>query len=256
MSTSAPIASSNEHSSSAAFHAVPCSALPAAAATATSLVSSAAADAPRAVLQAHLQRSERAVAPRAEQEAERAAAPAETDVLQRRQLVDGGDEEGRAGDPAAGTIPGEHVACGALSGQRDRERQRSGAGPGEEIAARKEEGRERRSCLGHARVEGDRRRDGGEHHCGHHHDPDAREPAERAESGPGAVVHAAHLIECPPPAERGEREEQGDERESRANCCQGWSESRGSGGDQALRRPRRTRRSRARSCPRIGCRTR
>ena len=42
-------ASSSEHSSSAAFHAVPCSALPASLAAPTSVVSSAAADAPRAV---------------------------------------------------------------------------------------------------------------------------------------------------------------------------------------------------------------
>ena len=50
------------------------------------------------------------VAPGAEQEAERAAALAEADVLQRRQLVDRGDDQRRARDPAARAVPGEDVA--------------------------------------------------------------------------------------------------------------------------------------------------
>src|SRR5947209_9068548 len=53
------------------------------------------ADAPSTVLDAHPQPARGSVAPGAEQEAEWAAAFPEADVLQRRQFVNGGDDEGR-----------------------------------------------------------------------------------------------------------------------------------------------------------------
>jgi hypothetical protein len=41
-------------------------------------------------------------------------------------------------------------------------------------------------------------------------DPDAEEPPEPPETGPGPTVHAAHLIARPPPADAGEGEEDDD----------------------------------------------
>ena len=66
--------------------------------------------------------------------AERAAAFAEADVLERRQLVDRRDDERRARDPSPGAIPGEHVARGPAAGRRDREGERPGDAPRDEIA--------------------------------------------------------------------------------------------------------------------------
>src|SRR6266545_2981669 len=61
----------------------------------------AAADTPGAVPHSHPERAGPPVAPRAEQYAKRAAALAQTRILERRKLVDGGGDEGRSGDPAA-----------------------------------------------------------------------------------------------------------------------------------------------------------
>ena len=55
-------------------------------------------------------RARPAVAPGPQERAERAAALAEADVLQRCELVRRGDDEGGAGSPSAGAVPGEHVA--------------------------------------------------------------------------------------------------------------------------------------------------
>ena len=205
-----------------------------------------------------------AAAPGAEQEAERAAAFPEADVLERRQLIDGRDEERRAGDPPARAIPGEHVAGDRAPGKPDRERERPDRSPREEIARREEERRKRRALSGHARIERDRRRDRREHHRGHHHDPDAEEPAQRSETGPRAVVHAPHLVERPPPADAGEGEKPSDEPEPGARGRKGRSKTCAAGAvivcvrgaDHGLKRPRRTRTSRDRSCPRTRCRRR
>src|SRR5436309_3146155 len=75
------------------------------------------------------------VAPGAEQEPERAAALAEADVLQRRQLVDGGDEQRRARDPATASIPGQRIPCDAPASQREEEGEDTRGSPGREIAA-------------------------------------------------------------------------------------------------------------------------
>ena len=95
-------------------------------------------------------------------------------VLERRQLVDGRDDERRNRDPPPGPIPGEHVARETAAGRRGREGEHSGDAPRHEIAGREEERRKRRALPGHAGVQGDGRRDGREHHRGHHHDPRRR----------------------------------------------------------------------------------
>ena len=72
----------------------------------------AAADAPGAVSEPHLQSPDRPVAPGAEQEPERAPALPEADVLERRQLVDGGCE--------TGSLPRSSVPRGSRRGRRSR----------------------------------------------------------------------------------------------------------------------------------------
>ena len=59
----------------------------------------------------HPEGAEGAGSPRPEQEGQRVAAAAEARVLERRELVEGGDQEGRTGDPAAGRVPGEKTAA-------------------------------------------------------------------------------------------------------------------------------------------------
>ena len=103
------------------------------------------ADAPGTVLGAHPQRARPAVAPRAEEEAERAAALPEADVLQRRQLVDGRDDERGACRPSTGAVPREDVTRDRVHDRADREHDHAGGGPGDEIARREQERRQRRS---------------------------------------------------------------------------------------------------------------
>ena len=118
------------------------------------------------------QRAGPAVAPGAEQEAERAAALPEADVLERRQLVDGRDDERRPGDPAPRPIPREHVAGERLPATANATRRPPR--PDDEVARREQQRRQRRALPRHARVQRHRRRDRREHHRRHHHDPRRR----------------------------------------------------------------------------------
>src|SRR3954469_8969118 len=190
----------------------------------------AAADAPRAVPGAHLQRAGRAAAPRAEEGPERAAALPEAHVLQRRQLVGRRHQQRRPGDPPPGAVPRQDVAGDRAAGPRDGVRGDAGGAPDDEVAG----GEEQRGqpVRRHARVQRDRRRERREHHRGHHHDPDADEPAERPERGPGPLVHALHAVRGRPPADGGDRAEERHEAEARA----GRGERRRAGGIAPRRR--------------------
>jgi len=55
------------------------------------------------------------------------------------------------------------------------------------------------------------RRERREHHRGHHHQPADREPAEPAELGARASVHAGHAIGGQRPRGGGDREQDGAE---------------------------------------------
>ena len=186
----------------------------------------------------------------------------EADGLQRREFVGGGDREGSARHPSARAIPGQHVAEEATAGIGDAEREQSSCRPGQEITGREDERGNRRPPLRHLRVQSDRRRDGREHHRGHHHEPDAEEPAECPEGGARSLVHAAHAIDRRPPGESGEREQQRDEPEPTACRREGRPQTTTVGGSRvrrcrhSLRRPRRIAMRTRRTCPRTRCRTR
>src|SRR6266542_950997 len=225
-------------------------------------ISPAAADAPRTGLRTHLERSGETAAPGPDQEPQRAPALSQADVLERGELVERRDDEDAAGEPTSGPVPGELVAEQAAPEIRESEREDSGGGPRQQIAGGEDERRERFPASRHAGVERDRRRDGGEHHRGHHHDPDADEPSERSEVRAGAVIHAAHAIDREPPGRGGESEQQNDQPEARAYSGQRRHEPRGPGGsrvrglDHCLRRPRRTGTSTGPSSPRTRSRRR
>src|SRR6185295_18257963 len=100
------------------------------------------------------------------------------------------------------------------AGLRDGKSRRSGARPRHQVAGSEQERRD--AIPGHPRVQGHRRRQRREHHRGHHHDPHAQEPAERSQSGPRPVIHAAHAIDGRPPPDHGEGEQQRDDASARA----------------------------------------
>ena len=194
--------------------------------------------------------------PGAEQEAEWTPTLPQADVLERRQLVDGGNSQGHPRDPATGAIPCEQVTRDASAGGRTCKGNHSDARPRDEIAGSEKERCDRRAALCHARVERDRRRYGRKHHRRHHHDPHSDKPGERPEIRPRPTVHALHLVDRPPPAHCGESEEERDEPEPGTRGGEGGRESAGARsafvcrGDQALRRPTRTRRSTVPTYPR------
>ena len=123
------------------------------------------------------------------------------------------------------------------------------ARPRQQIAGGEEERAtaDRRSVI--LRVERDRRGDRREHHRGHHHDPDGEEPAERAEAAstarrPSPAICARRSTTSHTPAMA--KSSATSPSRARAAAKAGAEAAAGSrvfvgGGDQALRRPRRTR---------------
>ena len=224
----------------------------------------AAADAPGAVPRAHPQRARPAVAPRAEQEAERAAALAEADVLERRQLVDGRDEERRAGDPAAGAVPREHVARERGSRPRAIAKATTPAPAQVSEVARGEQ--QRRAAASAACVMREYSATVGATDGNiiaaiiTTQTPRNQPNVPRPVHGPSSMPRIWSTVHHQPSA--GEREEQRDEPEPGARGGERRGETRAArrgsaaDGDHRVRRPRRTRTSTARSCPRTRCRRR
>src|SRR5436309_2054226 len=83
--------------------------------------------------------------PRTEQYAQRAAALAEADVLQGRDLVDRGHDQGGTGKSAPCTAPRERVPPDRRRGHADHVGDRAGGGPGEQISAGEEPWTKRRA---------------------------------------------------------------------------------------------------------------
>src|SRR5207344_2556543 len=134
-------------------------------------------DTPGTVPSTHLQRARESIPPGAEKETERCTALSEAHILERSQLVRRSNEERGAGDPTPGAIPREHVTNELSSDPRERIGQEPDGAPHEEVAGGEDERGTESSRALQLRVESHGRRDRGEHHCGHHHDPHAEEPS-------------------------------------------------------------------------------
>ena len=169
------------------------------------------------VLRAHPNGAQAALSPRPEQYAERAAALAEADVLEGRDLVDRGDDQGGAGQSTACPVPRESVPQGRRHCGADGVGDEAGSGPGEEVAGGEQPGTQRPALLRRARVERRRRRDRREHHRGHHDDPDPEEPAQASQARPRPRVHAPHLARRPHPADSRDGEQRRDQAESQTS---------------------------------------
>ena len=137
---------------------------------------------------------------------ERAAALAEADVLERRQLVDRRDD--RASPPATHRPARSHDSTSPATAPPAAARANASAPAAAQVTRypdANDERRSQRAPAGHPGVQGHRRGDRREHHRGHHDDPHGEEPAQRSQAGPRPVVHPAHLVGGPPPADAGER---------------------------------------------------
>ena len=138
-----------------------------------------------------------------DQRPERTAAATEARVLERRHLVDRGEEDSRHGEPLPG---GAEDTCGLVREETDER-------PHCRIAEN-----ERRRRPSDRRREVRRRDDSGKHHRGAHREPEPEKGGKR----PGAVHHL-HPVHQPgghqPPGQR--------ERRQRCRCAKGASQCAG-----------------------------
>ena len=136
-----------------------------------------------------------AVVPVVHDEAERRAAAAKAGALERGQLVDAGKGDRGARDLRSRPVPGEERRVDRANEAEEPEREQAVGGPRDQVA-RHEERRRNAGPAGRLlrdlREEHHHRRRRGQHHRGHHRHPDAEVPAERAEVGSRAGIHAPH----------------------------------------------------------------
>ena len=135
------------------------------------------------MLETHPQSTGLTFTPAAKDEVKRSAAMAQTDLLERRQLVETGEHECAPGDVATALVPAEEVRREVLRGAIEDVREEPVGSPGEQIAADEDPGRRSADAISpralplDAAEDEHHRSDRRKHHRRHHRHPDSEVPA-------------------------------------------------------------------------------
>src|SRR6185437_3795757 len=183
-----------------------------------------AAQAPCSMPGTHFQCAPCPVTPRAQKEPQGAAALRQADVLQRRELVERGDDQHAPGEPAPACVPTQVGAEQAPPKVKEAVGSHPRHAPNEQITAREQQGTARAASARHLSVDRHPGRDRREHHRCHHHHPHTQEPAESPKIGAGPAIHPCHPLRGRPPGEGRQSEQQSNKSQPRTYGCESVTE--------------------------------